>query len=68
MNKIEEEIKFRLIKTLKASIDIEAFKQEFININLKHLEKEICDDEFKNAVDYFFVIDELINKGVIRKK
>jgi len=57
--------KFRLIKSLKASIDVEDFNQEFLTIRGMHLNDQISDEEFKEAASFYFLLDELIYKNFI---
>lgn len=57
--------KFRLIKSLKASIDVEDFNQEFLTIRGMHLNEQISDEEFKEAASFYFLIDDLVYQNII---
>lgn len=57
--------KFRLIKSLKASINVEDFNQEFLTIRGMYLNEQISDEEFKEATSFYFLLDELIYKNFI---
>jgi len=57
--------KFKLIKSLKASINVEDFNQEFLSIRAMHLNEQISDEEFKEAASFYFLFDELIYKNFI---
>lgn len=58
--------KFRLLNSLKASIDIKAFNDEFLQIRGDYLNDKISDEEFKEAVKIYYLFDELIYKNYIR--
>lgn len=57
--------KLKLIKTLKASIDMKKFNKEFTAIRAMYLNDELTDDEFKEAVSFYFLIDELVYQNII---
>lgn len=57
--------KLKLIKTLKASINIKEFNKEFTAIRAMYLNDELTDDEFKEAVSFYFLIDDLIYQNII---
>lgn len=57
--------KLKLIKTLKASINIKEFNKEFTVIRAMYLNDELTDDEFKEAVSFYFLIDDLVYQNII---
>ncbi|MEX9691704.1 hypothetical protein AB7Y06_22025 [Providencia rettgeri] len=57
--------KLKLIKTLKASINIKEFNKEFTAIRAMYLNDELTDDEFKEAVSFYFLIDDLVYQNII---
>lgn len=62
---MSKKYKLKLIKTLKASINIKEFNKEFTIIRAMYLNDELTDDEFKEAVNFYFLIDDLIYQNII---